>query len=245
MAGYDTAGQIQNTYSSAHSEFGIKPGFWVRYFTPSPAADILSNNAEAECLGAWDSGGPHIMCICAPIQSRLSGSTAEGQADAQSMCASMLSGYHAVARLNLPSGNELWCWLDQEASTSLSLDYWNGWAGYIANYNFASLGKYPLYPGLYCNPDAAYPSCTVIAKATGLNIPVAVWSSEPEPCGKLASPPSWKAQSCTSVSTSTVTTKLWQYGEQGACGYSANVDLDQGGSGWDMADYSFAVSSKP
>jgi hypothetical protein len=245
MAGYDTAGQIQNTYSSAHSEFGTDPNFWVRYFTPSPAADIFSDNAEAECIGAWDSGGPHIMCICAPIQSRLSGSTAEGQADAQSMCASMLTGYHAVAPLNLPSSHELWCWLDQEASTSLSLDYWNGWANYIANYNFAGLGTYPLYPGLYCNPDAAYPSCTVIAKATGLNIPVAVWSSEPEPCGKLASPPSWKAESCTSVSKSTVTTKLWQYGEQGACGYSANVDLDVGASGWDMADYSFVVSSKP
>ena len=103
MAGYDTAGEIQNTYSSAHSEFGTDPNFWVRYFTPSPAADILSDNAEAECIGAWDSGGPHIMCICAPIQSRLSGSTAEGQADAQSMCASMLTGYHAVAPLNLPS----------------------------------------------------------------------------------------------------------------------------------------------
>ena len=37
--GYDTAGEIQNTYSSAHSEFGEDPAFWVRYFSPSPAAD--------------------------------------------------------------------------------------------------------------------------------------------------------------------------------------------------------------
>jgi hypothetical protein len=245
MAGYDTAGEIQNTYSSAHSEFGTNPNFWVRYFSPSPAADLFSGDASSESLGAWNSGGPHVSAICAPAQSRLSGSSAEGQADAQSMCASMLSAWNAVAQLKLPSNNEMWCWLDQEASTSLSLSYWDGWANYIANYNFANLRTYPLYPGLYCDPYSAYPNCSTIAQATGLNIPVAVWSSEPEPCGGLASPPAWNAESCTSVSSSKVTTKLWQYGEQGACRYSANVDLDVGAPGWNIANYCFVVSSKP
>lgn len=245
MAGYDTAGEIQNTYSSAHSEFGANPNFWVRYFTPSPAADIFSNDAQSECIGAWDSGGPHVSCICAPSQSRLSGSSAEGQADAQSMAASMLAAYKAVGPLNLPTNNELWCWLDQEASTSLSLSYWDGWANYIANYNFDSLGTFPLYPALYCNPFAAPPNCSTIAQATGLNIPVAVWSSEPEPCGGIASPPSWNAEECSSVSSSTVTTKLWQYGEQGACHYSANVDVDVARPGWNMPDFCFRITSLP
>jgi hypothetical protein len=245
MAGYDTAGEIQNTYVSAHDEFGVDPAFWLRYFTPSPAADIFSGDPVSECQGAWASGGRYVGCICAPTQARLSGSSAEGQADAQSMCASMLSAYYAVGPLLLPSNNMLYCYLDQEYSTSLSLDYWDGLANYIANYNFAGLGTYPLYPALYCDPYSPYPNCSTIAEATGLNIPAAVWSSEPEPCGSIADPPSWDADECSSVSSSKVPTKLWQFGEQTACGLSANVDLDVGAPGIDTADYCFYVSSNP
>ena len=34
MAGYDTAGPIQDTYAPARSEFGRDPAFWIRYFSP-------------------------------------------------------------------------------------------------------------------------------------------------------------------------------------------------------------------
>ena len=138
MGGYDTAGKIQNTYASAHREFGVNPAFWIRYFTPSPAADLFNNDAVAESQGAWDSGGPYVGCISAPRQSRLSGSAAEGLADAQAFCAALLAAYHAVRPLQLPSNGQLYCWLDQEYSTSLSTDYWGAWAQYIAEYNFAS-----------------------------------------------------------------------------------------------------------
>jgi len=66
MTGYDTAGRIQDTYVSAHHEFGASPSFWIRYFTPSPAADLFHNDALAESRGAWDSGGPFVGCISAP-----------------------------------------------------------------------------------------------------------------------------------------------------------------------------------
>lgn len=240
MAGYDTAGQIQNTYVSARDEFGEAPSFWIRYFSPSPAADIFSDNAVAESEGAWASGGHYVGPVSAPYQSNLSGSTAQGQADAQTYCASMLSAYYAVGPLVLPSNKQLYCWLDQEYSTSLSLDYLDGWAGYIANYNFAGLGTYPLYPCLYCDPGSPYPNCSTMAAAKGLNVPAAVWSSEPEPCGGLKSQPGWDAELC-----STVPTKLWQFGEQGACGYSANVDLDVGAPGFSTAAYCFNVRSNP
>jgi hypothetical protein len=240
MAGYDTAGQIQDTYASARDEFGVAPLFWIRYFSPSPAADIFSDNAVAESEGAWASGGHYVGPVSAPYQSNLSGSTAQGQADAQTYCASMLSAYYAVGPLLLPSNKQLYCWLDQEYSTSLSLDYLDGWAGYIANYNFADLGTYPLYPCLYCDPGSPYPNCSTMAAATGLNVPAAVWSNEPEPCGGLKATPAWGAERC-----STVPTKLWQYGEQGACGYSANVDLDVGAPGFSTASYCFDVSSNP
>jgi hypothetical protein len=238
MTGYDTAGEIQNVYSSAYSEFKEDPAFWIRYFTPSPAADQLNNDAESECIGAWDSGGHYIGPVSAPTQSRLNGSTAEGQADAQTFAASMLSAYDAVGPLLLPSNDLLYCWLDQEASTSLSLDYWNAWSGYIDGYDFAGAGLV-LYPCLYCDPGSAYPNCSTLSKS-GANACFAVWSSEHEPCGTLKNPPSWDAESCSASPT-----KLWQFGEQGVCGYSADVDLDLGASGFNTLNYCFNVSSNP
>jgi hypothetical protein len=240
MAGYDTAGKIQNTYASAHREFGVNPAFWIRYFNPSPAADLFHDDAVAESRGAWDSGGNYVGCISAPRQSRLSGSAAEGHADAQAFCAAMLTAYHAVRPLLLPSTGQLYCWLDQEYSTSLSPDYWIAWAHYVAEYDFAGLHTYPLYPALYCDPFSPFPNCSTIAKARGVNVPIAIWSSEPEPCGTVARPPRWRPDRC-----ATVPTKLWQYAEQEACHLSSNVDLDVSGPGFAMARFCFHVSSRP
>jgi hypothetical protein len=243
MAGYDTAGPIQDTYVSARNEFGRAPAFWIRYFSPSPAADIFADDPVSESLGAWDSGGPFVGCVSAPYQSRLSGSAAEGLADAQTYAASLLAAWDAVAQLKLPLNNQLWCYLDQEYSTGLSLSYWDAWANYLAEYNFANLHTYPLYPAIYCDPFSPYPNCSVLAAATGVNIPASVWSSEPEPCGSLASPPGYDADECSSVSKSKVGTHLWQFGEQDACGFSANVDLDLGNV--TTTNYCFRVVAKP
>lgn len=240
MAGYDTAGRIQDTYASAHQEFGKNPNFWIRYFTPSPAADLFNDDALAESQGAWDSGGPYVGCVSAPAQSRLSGSAAEGHADAQAFAAAMLAAYHAVGPLDLPSNQQLYCWLDQEYSTSLSTSYWDAWAGYLADYNFAGLGTYPLYPCLYCSPGSPYPNCSTVAKARGSEVPSAVWTPEPQVCGSLTRTPSWNPERC-----GTVPTKLWQFGEQGACSYSSNVDIDVGAPGFVTASHCFRVISNP
>ena len=240
MTGYDTAGAIQDTYPSAHKEFGANPSFWLRYFHPSPAAYLFEDDAIEESRGAWDSGAPSVGCISSPLQYRLSGSAAEGQADAQAFAAAMLTAYHAVSPLLLSSNGKLYCWLDQEYSTSLGSSYWNAWANYIAEYDFAGLGTYPLYPCLYCDPYSPYPNCSTIAKSRGVNVPSAIWSSEPEPCGSVTKPPHWNADIC-----ATVPTRLWQFGEQGACNYSANVDLDLEDPEFVMADYCFYVKSRP
>ncbi len=240
MTGYDTAGAIQNTYASAQAEFGADPAFWIRYFTPSPAADLFDEDALAESQGAWDSGGPYVGCISSPTQSRLSGSAAEGQADAQAFAAAMLAAYYAAGPINLPSGGQLYCWLDQEYSTPLSSSYWNAWANYLADYNFANLDSYPLYPCLYCDPYSPYPNCSTIAEAQGVDVPSAIWSSEPEPCGSLTTPPPWNADVC-----ETVPTRLWQFGEQGACNYTANVDLDEDAPGFSTSAHCLQVISRP
>lgn len=246
MAGYDNAAPIQDVYVAAHNEFGVDPGFWMRYFTPSPAADIFSNDSVAEAEACWASGARAIGCISAPTQSRLAGSSAEGLADAQSFVASMNTAYRAVHPLLVPTNQQLYCWLDQEYSTSLSLSYLNGWANYIANNNFGALGTYPLYPCVYCTPAAPAPNCSVFAQATGLNRPTAVWCPEPEFCDGLADPPGvYEPQECSQYSSSTVPTKLWQYAEQGACGWTAAVDLDQGAPGFNNANFCFLLSGDP
>jgi hypothetical protein len=243
MSGYDCAAPIQDVYIAAHNEEGRDPAFWLRYFSPSPAADIFSNDALSECRAAWASGGPFVGCISAPSQGRLAGSSAEGQADAQAMAASMLAAFHAVHQLKVPTNNELYCWLDQEYGTSLSLSYWNGWALYIANYNFAGTKTYPLFPCCYCTPSSPFPNCTTFAAARGLAIPAATWVPVPEFCNGLANPPAWQAEQC--GSTSHVKTKLWQYREQGVCGLSAAVDLDVGAPGFNTPSFCFRITSKP
>jgi hypothetical protein len=239
MAGYDTAGEIQNTYAAAHSEFGADPNFWLRYFAPSPYADVVESDPTSECVGAWESGGPRIGPIMAPDQANLASSSAQGLADAESFCAAIYSTFTSVGPLQTPANGMIYCWLDQEYSTTLSLDYWNGWADYVAGYKFANVGTRPLYACLYCDPYSPYPNCTTIG-ASGAAPCHAVWSSEPEPCGSLANSPSWNADACAAVPT-----KVWQYGEQGACGYSANVDLDTGAPDFNEGDYCFYLSSEP
>jgi hypothetical protein len=201
---------------------------------------LFNDGTLEECLGAWESGGAFVGCISAPVQSRLSGSAAEGQADAQAFAAALLSAYHAVHPLELPANNRLYCWLDQEYSTSLSPAYWNAWAHYLAEQDFDGLGTYPLYPCLYCDPYSPYPNCTTIAKSKGVNVPSAIWSSEPDPCGSLTKPPHWKADVCARVPT-----QVWQFGEQGSCNFSANVDLNTDAPGFETANYCFRLTSKP
>lgn len=239
MVGYDTAGKIQDVYSPARAEFNEDPNFWLRYFAPSPYADVVESDPTGECAGAWSSGGPRIGAIMAPGQSRLAGSAAEGLADAETFCAAVYSTYTSVGPLQTPVNRMLYCWLDQEYATTLSVGYWNGWANYVAGYKFANVKEYPLYPCLYCDPYSPYPNCSTIGRSDAATCH-AVWSSEPEPCGSLARPPSWHADFCGSVPT-----RLWQFGEQGACGYSSDVDLDMGAPGFNAADYAFHLSSRP
>lgn len=239
MAGFDTASTVQNQVPVAINEWG-KPAFWVRYFNPCYFTS-LSSDPVSECDAIWNgnSSSPHLGAVSTPTQSRLNGTSAEGQADAQTFISSLISTYNAVGPLLLPSNGELFCWLDQEASTSLSLGYWNGWGNYINGYAFA--GKYPFYAALYCNPFSAPPNCSTIG-ASGAAKCYAVWSSEPLKCSNsLANPPAWAAESCSGFET-----YLWQYWDEDICAStSANVDLDVGHPNTSYSDYCFYLTSKP
>ncbi len=239
MAGFDTASTVQNQVPVAINEWGA-PAFWVRYFNPCYFTS-LSSDAVSECTAVWNgnSSSPHLGAVTTPTQSRLNGTSAEGQADAQTFVSALISTYTSVGPLQLPSNGTLFCWLDQEASTSLSLGYWNGWAGYMNGYAYA--GGHPFHAALYCNPFAAPPNCTVIG-AGGAAKCYAVWSSEPLKCGNsLANPPAWAAESCGGFET-----YLWQYWDEDICAStSANVDLDLGHPNTSYSNYCFYLSSKP
>jgi hypothetical protein len=42
-----------------------------------------------------------------------------------------------------------------------------------------------------------------------------------------------------------IPTRLWQFGEQGVCNFSANVDLDVGAPGFVMASHCFRLKYRP
>jgi hypothetical protein len=238
--GYDTASYIYDVYTAADAKYGT-PNYWIRYFSPSPNGTVNSSSSHAntECRAAWDSGGKYLSPISSPAQSRLSGTSAQGLADAQVFVSALHNVWLWVTPLDLPTNGVLYCWLDQEQSTSLSTAYWGGWEGYINSYNWPNRG-YPLYASLYCNPcTSGHSNCSTVASVGGC---YAVWSSVPEPCGySLRNLPSWNAKTCASCVSNGPSTVLWQFAEAGVCSLTVNVDMDDGA----ISANSFFMSSRP
>lgn len=164
--GYDTASTVATGWASAHSNGSGTPTFWLRYFSPcyTTPFNVSRTSANDECSSIWDinSSSPTLSPITVPLQSRLAGSTAEGQDDAQAFVSALTTVYDEVAPFLIPTNNQLYVWLDQEEAYGLSLGYWNGWATYVGLNDFGGDTAEPLYPCLYCNPDAPSANCSTI-----------------------------------------------------------------------------------
>jgi hypothetical protein len=229
--GFDTSSQVTNSLANtAVTQFGN--GFWIRYFSPSPAAhaiDTSSTNAQSEKTAMHNYGAHHLAPVSEPYQYRLgttgSTGTSYGTHDA-TIFVDALKNVRSWAGLTMPPA--LFCYLGLEASSPLSSAYWNAWARYINTYQYG--GSYPFYAGLYCSPRAAPPNCSIIHAAPPVALCFGVWSSEPEPCSECTerfSNRPWDAYDCSGF-----TTMLWQYAEKGSCRsvcgktIEANVDLD-------------------
>ena len=237
MAGLDTTNLIQNVYESAYDKVGWKPNFWMRYFSPCPDTSF-SVGPTNECIAAWKSGGSHIGPVTSPPQGRLSGTSAEGIANAETFCLAISQAYLSVGPLDLPTNGVLFTFLDLEPSYNLSVPYWNGWATYVGEY-YLGEGE-PFWPSLYCNPVAITKNCSIIDSSKVTFGCSAVWSSTYEPCTTSDSP-TWDGTSCSFPST-----YLWQYAESSCWGGPhPNVDLDEGAPGVYYADYCFYLSKEP
>jgi len=246
MAGFDTASYVYDVRVAAVNAFGT-PNFWLRYFSPCQTTAFNANwtNATSESRAIWDSGGPKLGAITVPTQSRLSGTTAMGQADAQTLGNSLHNTWLNIGPLQLPTNGQLWCWLDQEPGTGLSLAYWNGWSGTIDGYNWGGSGQLPLYPCMYTDPCNAQPNCSIVGRSDA-NWCYSIWSYHPSRCSyNNRNPPPWAANTCSGCAPSypRTPTNLWQYAYP-SCGYSPNVDQDLGG-GITYGNYCFYLSSRP
>jgi hypothetical protein len=246
MAGYDTANYVYDVSGTAVSDYGT-PNFWLRYFSPSNNTPInsSSSNANEECTAIYNSGGNHLGPIMEPNQSNLSSSSAQGQADAQTFVSALNYVYDNVTPLMMPTNDQLYCWLGQEPSTSLSSSYWDGWSGYVGSNS--SFGGEFLYPCLYCTPCAPAPNCSSVLVQyhdTAYNTCIAIWAAGTKGwCQNtnMSDPPPWQAETCAGCGVNNnVPTSLWQYNIGGECGIPADlVDEDYGAPGFNYPDYCF------
>ena len=243
--GFDTASLVQEQVPAAITKWG-KPNFWIRYFSPSNYTTVNSSelNAIKECRAVWqaNSAYPYLGAVSTPVASHLSGSSATGHADAQTYINALIYTYGHVPPLFFPTNWQLYTWLDQEASTALSLAYWNGWAGFINLYSY--LGHVPFYAALYCNPTAPPPNCSIIQNASAYTC-FGVWASGPLKCSNnIGSPPAWAPKHC-----SVIATKLWQFWDEGPaplCGNTpANVDQNVSASSFAYHLYCFRLTGSP
>jgi hypothetical protein len=248
VAGYDTGSTVSSVWRAAKSDYGT-PLFWIRYFSPSPVdvVNASASNAVAECQAIWscNSGSPCLGPVTSPGD--LTGNSAAGQADAKTFCAALNFVYTNVAPLLLPTNGQLYCWLDQECSASMSSGYWDGWATYVNGYNGLSGGSYPLYACLYCSPCCTPHNCSSICAGCDGDTCYAVWTPEYQKCGyNLNNTPPSDFATCNGCGVDNgIPTRVWQFAEQTVCGLSVNVDMDVGTPGFGTGDYCFYLASNP
>ena len=155
-----------------------------------------------------------------------------GDADAIETCNNIVAALRS--ELSLPTTGSAFVYLDVEAGTQLTVDYWAGWANRIFNFRLSS-GAEPFFPAIYCNfvpQNGLFIPNTVIqyvlnnAYIQYPNYPVlcyGFWTNEPEPCSNCAPSPglNWAQFGMYSQpyggTSLAVPLYLWQYAEVGGC----------------------------
>jgi hypothetical protein len=257
-SGVDTSSLLSNiNWTSLNNWWGKYPAFAVRYFGSCTTA--CSNWSSGEGTnGKLATGG--VLNRIIPMQASVlskqqtTGSTGynygvtDANATCQNIAASITSGELAV-----PASGVVYVYLDVEAGTILSADYWAGWADTVWHYKVGTSA--PLAGSMYCwfgvQPNGSYSADSNVQNAltnASANYPTlktlchSFWSNEPEPC-PLCSPTAtvtWPTFNCfqqiVGGVTYSVCVLVWQYAESGVgcpstCGTinfagGQTVDLD-------------------
>lgn len=169
---------------------GAYPGWAGRYFDPNNPGSWV--DGEGKAVKQTTGGVLNQILPVTPgyIQSVIGGTHADGVTHANTICGKIVERL-TNGELGLPPSNKVYVYLDVEASMTLSVDFWSGWATTVNTYLYN--GQQPFYPALYCHftqdgsgkymPDSSIQS--VLNQATSkypsdLNLCVGFWTTQPQ-----------------------------------------------------------------
>ena len=223
--------QTNASLDNQASWIGQGSTFFGRYVDPTAsfvaALNYDINRTNTEFAAFVTHSIPVVAIVTTPVASRISSNDyAYGQQDGLIACNAVAKVLDQAYRGKLGSSGFIDIYLDDEPEVPVSLNYWNGWASAVYNYQYA--GTYPFWPCCYTNPRQGAANCTTFAQAT--HPARSIWSYEPEYCngcyiGRLSYTP-W---ACGAPSTYV---GIWQMAIDSECrscrgsGWP-NIDVDQ------------------
>jgi hypothetical protein len=207
-SGRKFADYVINSYFASSPRDTIN--FWGRYFAHNASGYLYQNDSEAQALNdavrSYDAkGSGFIFPIDAGPQADISGNWASGIARATA-CTNYIKS-KLGNKLTVQANSLVYVYLDIEGSTTLSTDFWNGWAVGVdyATYN----SNWTFSAGAYLGTAAAFANSGPILQNAGEACSAIVSGQPARVCssGGCGSPgPSWAPSNLAGI-----TTQIWQY----------------------------------
>jgi hypothetical protein len=138
--------QGQGLIQFATDQLNAAPAFWGRYFTSPQTAGSVEYRHDLEGP-ALNAAGIPVLPVARQTRN-VDGTAQQGAADAAGNAADFLASFGADALAT--QGSVFFLFLDVEGKPSLSVDYFTGWAGALAQSSKdATNGQVTLRPCLY------------------------------------------------------------------------------------------------
>jgi hypothetical protein len=216
----------------AHDIYNDDPNFWGRYFvSPANTSSSLHLYHAPEGVELAAHNTNHLVPLTSPHQPHLEQhQRSQGVDDAT---AALDDVHHAVAygdELEWPATDgKVILWLDCEPTTSLTDEYWDGWADTVANYQVSGINHF--LPGLYGNPQYGN-ICSVAHNAS--RPPYRIWSTYHADIWSGSKPPklpAWRTDLDQPGECNAAQAAFWQFGHDSqysglrADCYSVDVDV--------------------
>ncbi len=216
----------QSLIDLATALYGEPPVFWGRYFTSASASGTVEYRHLKENRALRDRN-IRVLPIARQTR-RVSGTQAEGSADAEANVDDLIATFGADYLAG--QGGRFYMFLDVEGSPSLSAAYYTGWSQTLASHSAAtSGGRVTILPCVYAT-RADTPTWNAVASAVGGGATcggawIARWPSSG--CQVL---PLWKDEKVSPTVPIPCPVLIWQY-----------ADECHGGSGFDCSETNPAI----